>query len=48
MRNVGIDQELRMKLTGHTNKEIHRSYTHHEVETLCAAVGKLPSLNTKP
>ncbi len=46
LANAGVDQELRMKLTGHASKEMNRGYTHHELETLRAAVGKLPALNT--
>jgi hypothetical protein len=35
-----------MKLTGHTSEASHRGYTHHEVETLRAAIGKLPALES--
>lgn len=31
-----------MKLTGHKSAEIHRGYSHAEMETLRAAVTKLP------
>jgi hypothetical protein len=34
-----------MKLTGHSSEAIHHGYTHHELEVLCNAVKKLPSLN---
>jgi uncharacterized protein (DUF433 family) len=33
-----------MKLTGHKSAEIHRGYTHLEMETLKAALEKLPKL----
>lgn len=46
LANAGVDQALRMKLTGHASKAMNRGYTHHELETLRAAVGKLPALNT--
>jgi hypothetical protein len=35
-----------MKLTGHKSAEIHRGYTHLELETLKDAVKRLPSLDT--
>ncbi len=47
LANAGVDQELRMKLTGQDSKEINRGYTHHEFENLHAAIGKLPSLRAK-
>lgn len=41
-----LDQsaELRMKLTGHKPEGEHRKYTHHEMDNLRAAVGKIPFL----
>ena len=36
-----------MKLTGHKSAEVHRGYTHLELETLKAAMAKLPSLTAK-
>jgi integrase len=45
LANAGVAPELRMKLTGHTTEAVHRGYTHHELETLKAAVAKLPSLS---
>lgn len=47
LANAGVPEELRMKLTGHTTKAVHRGYTHHELETLRNAVDKLPSLDLK-
>ncbi len=47
LANAGVTAELRMKLTGHTTEAVHRGYTHHELETLRAAVGKLPALSAK-
>ena len=46
LANAGVAAELRMKLTGHTSEASHRGYTHHEVETLRAAIGKLPALES--
>ena len=40
--NAGVAPELRMKLTGHKSAEVHRGYSHAEVETLRSAVAKLP------
>ena len=47
LANAGVAPELRMKLTGHKSEAIHAGYTHHELETLRTAVGKLPGLNAK-
>lgn len=44
LANAGVAPELRMKLTGHKSESVHAGYTHHELETLRAAVGKLPAL----
>jgi integrase len=43
--NAGVAPELRMKLTGHKSAEVHRGYSHAEMETLRAAVAKLPCLH---
>lgn len=45
LANAGVAAEVRMKLTGHTTEAVHRGYSHHELDTLRAAVGKLPALN---
>jgi integrase len=44
LANAGISEELRMALTGHTTRAIHRGYTHHELERLRDAVAVLPSI----
>jgi integrase len=44
LANAGVSPELRMKLTGHKSAEIHRGYTHLELETLREAIKKLPGL----
>lgn len=44
LANAGVSEELRMKLTGHSSESVHKGYTHHEIETLRAAVSKLPNL----
>jgi integrase len=48
MANAGVPVEVRQKFTGHASAEMNQHYTHHEIETLRAAVEKLPSLGIKP
>jgi integrase len=42
LANAGVSQELRMALTGHTQADTHRVYTHHQLQALQAAVELLP------
>ena len=44
MANAGVSQEIRQKLTGHTSTEVNAHYTHHELEPLRVAIGKIPAL----
>lgn len=44
MANAGVAPEVRMKLTGHSSSDVHAAYTHHELETLRAAVAHIPSV----
>jgi hypothetical protein len=44
LANAGVSPELRMKLTGHKSAEVHRGYTHLELDTLKEAIRKLPRL----
>lgn len=44
LANAGVAQEVRQKLTGHASAAMNDRYTHHEVETLRAAIAKLPAL----
>ena len=44
LANQNVASELRMQLTGHSTEGEHKKYTHHEIENLRAAVGKIPSL----
>jgi integrase len=44
MANAGVSQEIRQQLTGHASAETNKLYTHHELESLRAAVEKLPGL----
>lgn len=44
LANAGVSAELRKKLAGHSDDKSHAAYTHHELETMRAAVQKLPEL----
>jgi integrase len=44
LANQNVPSELRMKLAGHSTEGEHKKYTHHEMDNLRAAVGKIPSL----
>ncbi len=44
MANAGVPVEVRQKFTGHASAEMNQHYTHHEIETLRAAVEKLPQV----
>ena len=45
LANEGVPEETRMKLTGHSTRAVHRGYTHLELETLRAAMERLPGLD---
>jgi integrase len=44
LANAGVGQEIRQKLTGHASAAMNDRYTHHEIETLRAAVAKVPGV----
>lgn len=44
LANAGIPVEIRMKLTGQKDSEVHAGYTHHDSKALVNAVKKLPTL----
>jgi integrase len=44
LANAGVSVEIRQKLTGHTSAEMNAIYTHHELESLRAAVRVIPSI----
>ena len=44
MANAGVPVEVRQKFTGHASAEMNAHYTHHEIETLRSAIGKLPTV----
>jgi integrase len=47
MANAGVAEEVRMKLAGHSTREVHAKYTHHELESLRAAVSVIPSIGNE-
>jgi len=44
LANLGVAQEVRQKLTAHSDDAIHKFYTHLERETFKSAVDKIPSI----
>jgi Site-specific recombinase XerD len=44
LANAGVSEERRMALTGHTTRDVHRTYTHHQLEQLRDAIALLPRL----
>ena len=47
LANAGVREEVRMALTGHTTREVHQGYTHHELASFRDAVSLLPRITTK-
>jgi integrase len=45
LANARISADVRMKLTGHKSVDVHRRYTHMELEPLRQAIAALPRLN---
>jgi integrase len=46
LTNKGVNEETRMKLTGHSTRDAHAGYTHHEAELLRAAIEVIPDVDT--
>lgn len=44
LADAGIPAEIRMKLTGQKDSDVHAGYTHHDSKVLIDAVSKLPTL----
>jgi len=44
MASAGVIEEVRMKLAGHSTREVHAKYTHHELAALRAAIAVIPSI----
>jgi integrase len=47
LRNAGVSEEDRMALTGHSTRESHAIYSHHDEAALRDAVSKLPTLTSQ-
>lgn len=45
LTNVGVSQEIRQSMTGHTDGDIHKLYTHHDPASLQGAIERLPGLS---
>ncbi|MBL9167663.1 MAG: site-specific integrase [Verrucomicrobiales bacterium] len=45
LANADVAPELRMKLTGHSSQSAHKTYSHHDLETLRRAVDKMPRIS---
>jgi integrase len=45
MANAGVAEEVRMKVIGHSSKNIHRGYTHHEYQIMKSAIETIPPLD---
>ena len=44
LANVGVAEDVRMKLVAHQTKAIHRGYTHLEIDTFKSAVFSIQSV----
>jgi integrase len=44
LANAGVSEERRMALVGHTTRDMHQKYTHHELEQMRAAIALLPGV----
>jgi integrase len=47
MANAGVSLELRQKVAGHLSAETNKTYTHHELESLRAAIAVIPRIGDK-
>ncbi len=44
LANAGVSEERRMALTGHSTRDMHQKYTHHQLEQMRDAISVLPTL----
>jgi integrase len=44
LANAGVSEERRMALVGHTTRDMHAKYTHHQLEQMRDAISVLPRL----
>jgi len=47
LANANVPEEIRMKMTGHTDTRTHQKYTHEDFSILKNAVDKLDGINSK-
>ena len=47
LANADVTADVRQKLAGHSDSKSHAWYSHHEVETMKAAVDLIPGLTSK-
>jgi integrase len=45
LANEGVPEEIRMKISAHSDRTVHARYTHHEESVLRDSVAKLPPLS---
>ncbi len=43
LANQGVSEEMRMKMTGHSSREMHQRYSHHDNRALQKAMDSMPS-----
>ena len=48
LANAGVAEDVRMKLTGHSSKQMNSRYTHTQVATLKSAITALPLFGAQP
>lgn len=46
LANQGVSEEMRMKLTGHSSREMHQRYSHHDNSALQKAMNSMPGTAT--
>jgi len=44
LANEGVPEEIRMKISAHSDRKVHSKYTHHDERILRDSVAKLPEL----
>ena len=42
LANQGVSEEMRMKMTGHSSREMHQRYSHHDNKALQKAMDSTP------
>lgn len=47
LAKADVPEEIRMKMTGHTQSKVHQKYTHQEISTLRAGVERIPRISTQ-